>query len=44
MQNYLWGIKNLEDVCDESKEHGFSQEDIISMTANNFSIIYRKVS
>ena len=30
MQNDLWGIKNLEEVCDESKKNGFSQEDIIS--------------
>ena len=44
MQNDLWGIKNLEEVCNESKKNGFSQEDIISMPANNFSIIYRKVS
>ena len=44
MQNDLWGIKNLEDVCDESKKNGFSQEDIIRMPANNFSIIYKKVS
>lgn len=44
MQNDLWGIKNLEDVCDEGKKNGFSQEDIIKMPANNFSIIYRKVS
>ena len=44
MLNDLWGIKNLEEVCDESKKNGFSQEDIISMPANNFSIIYRKVS
>jgi len=44
MQNVLWGIKNLEEVCDESKKNGFSQEEIISMPANNFSIIYRKVS
>ena len=44
MQNDLWGIKNLEEVCDESLKNGFSQEDIISMPANNFSIIYRKVS
>ena len=43
-QNDLWGIKNLEEVCDESKKNGFSQEDIIRMPANNFSIIYRKVS
>ena len=44
IQNDLWGIKNLEEVCDESKKNGFSQEDIIGMPANNFSIIYRKVS
>ena len=43
MQNHLWGIRNLEKVCDESKKNGFSQEDIISMPANNFSIIFRKV-
>ena len=44
MQNDLWGIKNLEEICYESKKNGFSQEEIISMPANNFSIIYRKVS
>jgi len=44
MQNALWGIKNLEEVSDESEKNGFSQEDIIRMPANNFSIIYRKVS
>ena len=44
MQNVRWGIKNLGEVCDESKKNGFFQEDIISMPANNFSIIYRKVS
>jgi len=44
MKNDFWGIKNLEEVCDESKKNGFSQEEIISMPANNFSIVYRKVS
>ena len=44
MQNHLWGIRDLEKVCDEAKKNGFSQQDIISMPANNFSIIYRKVS
>ena len=42
-QNDLWGIRNLEEVSKEAKKNGFSQEDIISMPANNFSIIYRKV-
>ena len=44
MQNDLWGIKNLEEVCNESKKNGFSKGDIIKMPANNFSIIYRKIS
>ena len=44
MQNNLWGIKNLEEVCDEGKQNGFFLEDIIRMPANNFSLIYRKVS
>ena len=44
MQNEFWGIRNLEEVSDEGKKNGFLQEDIITMPANNFSIIYRKVS
>ena len=42
MQNDFWGIRNLEEVSFEAKKNGFFQEDIISMPANNFSIIYRK--
>jgi len=44
MQNDDWGIRNLEEVSFEGKKNGFSQEEVISMPANNFSIIYRKVS
>ena len=43
IKNDLWGIKNLEEVTDEGKKNGFSQENIISMPANNYSLIYRKV-
>ena len=43
IKNDFWGIKNLEEVSDEGKKNGFSQEDIISMPANNYSLIYRKV-
>ena len=43
MQNELWGIRNLEEVSLEAK-NGFYQEDKISMPANNFSIIYKKLS
>ena len=44
MENDLWGIRNIEEVCVEAKENGFFQENIIDMPANNFSIIYRKVT
>ena len=44
MQNDLWGIRNLDEVSYEGKKNGFLQEDMISLPANNFLIIYRKVS
>ena len=44
MQNDLWGIRNLEEVSDEARKNGFSQENIFKMPANNFSIMYGKVS
>ena len=44
IQNDFWGIRNLEDVSDEAKKFGFLQESTINMPANNFSIIYRKIS
>ena len=44
MQNNLWGIRSLERISEEAKKNGFFQEDIINMPANNFSIIYRKIS
>ena len=43
LRNNLWGIRNLEEVTDEAKKNGFFQEDIITMPANNFSVIYRKI-
>ena len=44
MKNDLWGIRNLEEVSDEAKNNGFCLENIIRMPANNFSLIYKKVS
>ena len=29
MQNDLWGIKNLDEVCNESKKNGFSQRKLL---------------
>ena len=41
-KNHFWGIRNLEDVSNEAKNNGFHQENIVSMPANNFSVIYKK--
>jgi len=43
-KNDLWGIRNIEEVSEEAKKNSFCQKNIIRMPANNFSIIYRKVS
>ena len=43
-KNDLWGIRNIEDVSEEAKKNSFCQNNIIRMPANNFSIIYKKVS
>ena len=43
-KNSLWGIRNLEEVSYEAKKNSFCQQNIIMMPANNFSIIYKKVS
>ena len=42
IQNDCWGIRNLEEVSNEGRKAGFSQEAIIRMPSNNLSIIYRK--
>ena len=43
-KNDLWGIRNIEEVSEEAKKNSFCQKRIIRMPANNFSIIYKKVS
>ena len=43
-KNDLWGIRNIEEVSVEAKKNCFCQKNIIRMPANNFSIIYKKVS
>ena len=43
MKNNSWGIRNLDEVSEEAKGHGFIQENLILMPANNYSVIYKKV-
>ena len=44
MQNKLWGVRNLEEVSEEGTRNSFIQEKLIQMPANNFLVIYKKVS
>ena len=44
MQNKSWGVRDLGEVGDEATNHGFIEEELFPMPANNFSVIYRKVS
>lgn len=43
-KNNNWGVRNLEEVCKEGRINGFIQKDLIQMPANNFAVIYRKIS
>ena len=44
MQNKFWGVRDLEKVNNEATKNGLIIEELIRMPANNFSVIYRKVS
>ena len=44
MQNHIWGVRNLEEVTNEAEKHGLYQNNLIPMPANNFSVIFKKLS
>ena len=44
LQNKLWGVKDLGKVSAEAAKYGFIKEELLHMPANNFSVIYRKIS
>jgi SAM-dependent methyltransferase len=41
-QNPLWGVRDLTDVSDLAKRHGFALEETVAMPANNLSVIFRR--
>jgi len=43
MKNKFWGVRDVGEVTQEAKKYGFIEEEIISMPANNFSVIYKKI-
>jgi len=44
IQNYNWGVRDLEEVNKEAINNGFQQKHLIQMPANNLSLIYKKIS
>ena len=44
MQNKSWGVRDLGEVSEEANKNDFIEEELIRMPANNFTVIYRKVS
>jgi len=44
MQNNIWGVRNLEEVTNEAEKYGLYQNNLIPMPANNFSVIFKKLS
>ena len=41
-QNPEWGVRDLESVTDIAANHGFICRDIISMPANNLSLVFHR--
>ena len=44
IQNNDWGVRDLEEVNKEAIINGFQQKQLIQMPANNFILIYQKIS
>ena len=42
MKNKFWGVRDVGEVTQEANKYDFIEEEIISMPANNFSVIYKK--
>ena len=41
-RNPEWGLRDLDSVSAEALAHGFTLEQVVTMPANNLSIVYRK--
>jgi SAM-dependent methyltransferase len=38
-----WGVRDLEAVAEVTAGHGFVLEEVVSMPANNFSVVFRRI-
>jgi hypothetical protein len=41
-QNPQWGVRDLEDVVEVAKRESLKLQELVSMPANNFSVIFHK--
>lgn len=41
-QNATWGVRDLEAVCQVAQAAGFTLSEMMSMPANNFSVVFHK--
>ncbi len=39
-----WGVRDLEAVIEVASEYGFAHDETISMPANNFIVVFRKIA
>lgn len=42
-QNFTWGVRDLEAVCEVAQAAGFILHEVIPMPANNLSVVFHKV-
>jgi hypothetical protein len=39
-----WGVRDLDDVTELARAHGFERAEVVAMPANNHSVVFRRVS
>ncbi len=43
-RNPLWGVRELDRLAEVARSEGFALEEVVSMPANNFTLVWRKSS
>jgi hypothetical protein len=39
-----WGVRDLDEVTELARDHGFERAEVVAMPANNHSVVFRRVS
>ena len=43
MRDPEWGVRDLDDVAELARQHGFELERVVEMPANNLTVVFRQV-